>query len=199
MKNRTVRVTIIIIVLVMALVGYYAYLSNRSRESRQKDATMTAVEATLSRDLNRDYPPTPKEVMRYYNDIIKCFYNEECTEDQIESLGLKARELYDQELRDHNEIGTYLIKLQEDVQEYRDANRRITSTSVAASTNVDFYDRDGFSFARLLCTYNLNENGQNSTMRIIYLLRKDADKRWMIYGWDFEENVDLNGDGVKGD
>ena len=37
-------------------------------------------------------------------------------------------------------------------------------------------------------------------MKISEELRKDpADKRWKIYGWDFESNVDLNGDGVPGD
>ena len=64
---------------------------------------------------------------------------------------------------------------------------------------MDFYTRDGYSFARLLCTYNINESGKSQTERIIYLLRKDSDKHWKIYGWDFEANVDLNGDGVYGD
>ena len=91
------------------------------------------------------------------------------------------------------------ISLKEDVQSYKDAKRKVTNAGVASSTNVDYYTRDGYSFARLLCTYNVNENGTSETQRIVYLLRKDSEKRWKIYGWDFEANVDLNGDGIPGD
>ena len=198
MKPRATRITIIIVLLVLAVVGYYAFLSGRAKGER-KDKTMTAVEEALSRDLDRDYPPTPKEVMKYYNDILKCYYSEDTTDDDIEALGLQARGLYDEKLLQVNEVGGYLISLKEDIKEYRDAGRKITNSSVASSTNVDYYTRDGYSFARLLCTYNINEGGKSRTERIIYLLRKDSDKHWKIYGWDFEANVDLNGDGVYGD
>ena len=90
MKPRATRITIIIVLLVLAVVGYYAFLSGRAKGER-KDKTMTAVEEALSRDLDRDYPPTPKEVMKYYNDILKCYYSEDTTDDDIEALGLKAR------------------------------------------------------------------------------------------------------------
>ena len=198
LKPRATRITIIIVLLVMAVVGYYAFLSGKAKQQKA-DKNMTAVEAALSKNLDKDYPPTPKEVMKYYNDIIKCYYNEECTDEDIESLGLKARGLFDEKLLEVNEVGAYLIKLKEDVKGYHDAKRKITNAAVASSTNVDYYTRDGYSFARLLCTYNINENGKSDTMKIIYLLRKDPDRRWKIYGWDFESNVDLNGDGVPGD
>ncbi|MBR1862402.1 MAG: hypothetical protein IJ796_11205 [Lachnospiraceae bacterium] len=197
-KPRATRITIIIVLLVMAVVGYYAFLTGRAKTSKA-EASMTAIEAALSRNLDRDYPPTPKEVMKYYNDIIKCYYNEECSDDDIEALGLKARGLYDEKLLEANEMGGYLINLKDEVKGYRESKRKITNAAVASSTNVDFYDRDGYSFARLLCTYNVNENGKSETQRIVYLLRKDTDKHWKIYGWDFEANVDLNGDGIPGD
>ncbi|MCR4618869.1 MAG: hypothetical protein K5669_11880 [Lachnospiraceae bacterium] len=198
LKPRATRITILIVLLIMAVVGYYAFLSGKAKE-RNVDATMTAVQAALSRNLDKDYPPTPKEVMKYYNEIVKCYYNEETTEDDIEALGLKVRGLFDNELLEANEVGGYLIDLKEEIQNSKDAKRKITNAGVASSTNVDYYTRDGYSFARLLCTYNVNENGTSETQRIVYLLRKDPDKRWKIYGWDFEANVDLNGDGIPGD
>ncbi len=198
LKPRATRITIIIVLLILAVVGYYAFLSSRAK-SQKAEASMTAIEAALSRNLDKDYPPTPKEVMKYYNDIIKCYYNEECSDDDIEALGLQSRGLFDEKLLAANEVGSYLIKLKEDVAGYKQAKRKITNAAVTSSTNVDYYERDGYSFARLLCTYNMNENGKNDTMKIVYLLRKDPDKRWKIYGWDFESNVDLNGDGVPGD
>lgn len=182
MKKATTRTTILIVLLVVAAVGYYAYLSGKSRESKV-EASMSVVETTLSRDLSKDYPPTPKEVIKYYNEILRCLYNEESTDEEIEALGLKARELYDADLLAANELGSYLIRLRADVQVYRDKGRRFTSFNVASSTNVDMFEQDGFSFAKIMCGYNVMESGQNFPSSQMYLLRKDANKQWKIYGW----------------
>ena len=68
MKKSTVRVTMILIILFVVLVGVYAYLSNKSRSAAQ-EGVMTNVQKVLSRDMEYDYPPTPKELLKYYNDI----------------------------------------------------------------------------------------------------------------------------------
>lgn len=188
MKKVTTRTSMIIILLVVLVVGYYAYLSNKDKESRA-DATMTVVQTTLSRDLSKDYPPTPKEVVKYYNEILRCLYNEESTEEEIESLGLKARELYDGELLENNELGSYLIKLQMDVKDYRNNERRITSFNPASSTNVEYFEEDGYSFAKIMCGYNIMQAGQNYSISQMYLLRKDVNKQWKIYGWEDVENL----------
>ncbi|MCQ2493977.1 MAG: hypothetical protein MJ104_05180 [Lachnospiraceae bacterium] len=198
LKPSATRITIVITILILAVVAYYAYLSNKSRSERAA-ASMTVVEEVLSRDLNHNYPPTPKEVIKYYNDITKCLYNETCTDEEIERLGMKNRQLYDADLLAANEMGSYLIQLQSDVADHKDKKITIINMALASSTNVDYYTRNGFSFARLICTYTMNENGTNNTTRIVYLLRRDDDKQWKIYGWDFAENVDINGDGIPGD
>lgn len=189
MKKATTRTTIIIAVLIMAIVGYYAYLSNKDR-ARREEAAMTAVESVLSRDLNKDYPPTPKEVIKYYNEILRCLYNEESSQDEIEALGLRARELYDEELLEANELGSYLIRLQEDVNDYRKNERRITTFSVASSTNVDMFEQDGYSFAKIMCGYNIMQDGQTHPSDQVYLLRKDANRQWKIYGWEAAKNLE---------
>ena len=196
MKSKQVRIVIIISVLVLALVGFYAYLSGKSRD-RTTEQKMTALELALSRDLVNDYPPTPKEVMKYYGDIQKCLYGGEATEDEVDDLGMKLRDLYDAELLAQNELGTNLILLRQEVKDYRENNRRLTNFITAASTNVDYYSVDGYSFARMVCVMNINENGVSTSQRMVYLLRKEeSSKRWKIYGWDLESNVDLDGDGI---
>ncbi len=190
MKKSTTKITVIIICLAALLVGFYAYISGRSRESKEK-AAMTAIQTALSRNLENDYPSTPKEVLKYYNNILKCFYNEECTDEEIEQLGNKARELYDDELLEQNQQELYMMRLREDIDTYKEKKRRITSASVAASTSVDFFTEDDFEFARIHCGYNIMEAGRNNSMELVYLLRKDDNKRWKIYGWDSEENVNV--------
>ena len=196
MKKSATRVTIVIIILVMAMVGYYAYLTGKSR-SKQQEAALSRVQSTLSRSLEHDYPATPKQVLVYYNELMKCFYNESCTEEEIEALGNKARELYDQELLDNNSEGPYMDALKMEILDYRNNKRMITKMSVSASNNVDYFEENGFSFARIMCTYNIMENGVNYCVDEIYLLRQDENKRWKIYGWDAAENVKLEENGTK--
>jgi hypothetical protein len=188
MKKATTRTAIIIVVLVAAVVGYYAYLSNKNKAS-QEDTSLSVVESTLSRDLSKDYPPTPKEVVKYYNEILRCLYNEENTEEEVEALGLQSRELYDQELLDANEIGTYLMRLQSEVDTYKENGWRITGFNLAASTNVEMFEKDGYSFAKIMCGYNILQDGQTRSTNQMYLLRKDENKRWKIYGWEDTANL----------
>ena len=188
MKKVTGYITIVIVLLVIAVVGGYAYLSSKHKDE-QKDVPMTVVQSTLSRDLSKNYPPTPKEVIRYYNEILRCLYNEESSDEEIESLGLKARELYDEDLLEINELGSYLVKLRADVKDYRDNERRITTFNLAAANNVDFFEEDGYSFARIMCGYNIMQAGKNYSSDQMYLLRKDSNKQWKIYGWEPVENL----------
>lgn len=186
MKNKATKFTIIAIVLVVLIVGYYAYLSGKQQDSKE-EAAFSMVEITLSKSLELDYPPTPKEVIKYYNEILKCFYNEECTEEEIEALGNKARELYDAELLANNEQEIYLMNLKADIQDYKDNNRRITSAAVASSASVVTFEEDGYEFARIMCGYNIMEGDKNHPSNQVYLLRRDENKLWKIYGWEPQE------------
>lgn len=191
MKKVTPKLIIVIAILLVALVGYYAYMANKDKQAKE-EASMTAIQEVLSRDMKYDYPATPKEVVKYYNAILKCFYNEECTDGDIEELGVRARELYDAELLEANEMGPYMIRLREDIADYKENERKIANFAVSASTNVDFFEEDGFSFARLMCTYNITEAKESHFTKLAYLLRKDEDNHWKIYGWQdaalLEEN-----------
>ena len=186
--KKTKNIFLIIILLIVAVVGYYCYLVNRE-EKVQQETTLSTVQVVLSRDLKHDYPPSPKEVMKYYMELTKCMYNEDCTEQEFEDLAIKARELFDAELAEHNELGSYLINLTSEVSNFKNLGRRISNVSISASTDVDYFEDDGFSFARLRCGYTVLEKKQSYSSIEVYLLRKDQEGHWKIYGWDLAENV----------
>lgn len=190
MKKSTTRITVVIILLIVAVVGYYAYLSNKTREENT-DRSMTVVENALSRNLENNYPATPKEVIKYYNEIQKCFYNEECTEEQLDQLILKVRELFDEELLGQNSLATQTIQLKQEIQDYKDNNRKITSASVVSSNNVVYDTVDGYEFAKLNCMYNIMEAGKSNPTRQVFLLRKDSKRHWKIYGWKLDMDAEL--------
>lgn len=189
MRKSTVRVTLVFIVLIVGVVCYYAYLSGKSRKAAS-EAQMTQIQLVLSRDMKNDYPPTVREVMKYYTEIQKCMYGEECTDEELDQLGLRARELYDQELLDNNEEAMNLLQLKAEASAYREGERKLSSVSVSSSVNVDTFTEDGYEFARIQCNYSMLENGKSNPTAIVYLLRRDADRHWKIYGWDLAENVD---------
>lgn len=185
------KITIFLVFLLVLVVGYYSYLSGKNR-TEQQEAVMSAVDTALSRNLENDYPATPKEVIKYYNDLMKCFYNEECTEEELRKLGSKSWQLFDKELQENNEEDTYLIRLQGEAQNYKDNKRKITSVTPAASTNVDYYSVDGYSFARISCGYTMTENGKKTSTVMVYLLRRDDKRRWKIYGWETADQLNNN-------
>ena len=188
MKKITIKTTLIFLVLIIGVVAYFAYLSTKSRD-RDQEADMRAVQVVLSRDLENNYPPTVKEVMKYYTDIQKCLYAEECADEEIEQLGMKARALYDDELLAANDVTVHLLQLKSEITSFQEDSKKITAVSVASSANVDTFTEDGYEFARIHCMYTILADGQSSLVDMVYLLRRGEDRRWKIYGWDLAQNV----------
>ena len=163
-----------------------------TEESVESKATMmTDVRKVLNRDLSNDYPPTPREVIGYYVEIEKCFYSDSTTTEELEQLSIKARELFDADLLAVNDEENYLTNLLEDVQRFKDDGRRIVSVSVASSVNVDTFQEDGYEFARLSCVYDIIDNDITEQVGIVYLLRRDENRFWKIYGWDNVESINV--------
>ncbi len=187
-SKNTTKVAIIFLVLIVAVVAYFAYLSNKSREV-EDEAAMTAVKLVLSRDLENNYPPTVKEVMKYYADIQKCLYSQECLDEEAEQLGMKARVLFDDELLAANDVTNHLLALKSEITSFQEDSRQITAASVASSANVDTFTEDGYEFARIHCIYTVLDGGQSNLVDMVYLLRRDGNRRWKIYGWDLAQNV----------
>ena len=187
--KRTTKVAIIVAILIIGVVGYYCYLVNRPKESTE-ETVLTVADEVLLRNLSRDYPPTVKEVIKYHNDITKCLYNEECEEEEFLELLKRDRELYDNDLLQNNELDTQYINLIAEVKAFKDSGRKLTGAKVAASVDVEYFEEDGNSFARIPCNYTVMEKTDSTTTMHIFMLRKDATGHWRIYGWNLADNVE---------
>ncbi len=190
MKKSTVVTTVVITIGLMVLVGIYAYFMQRERD-RQEGDKMSDIQIVLSRDLKKDYPPTVKEVVKYFVDIEKALYSGDCTDEEIRQLVLKERELFDVKLQEANEEERLLISSKSSVDAFLAAKKKITSITVAGSNNVDTFQEDGSEWARISCTYfTMEERVPKSSVRVC-LLRRDGDRRWKIYGWKLETDVNV--------
>ena len=182
---------ILLVAIVILIVGYYHYLSNRRTASRDNTEyeVMTRVQEVLSRNLETYYPATPREVVRYFSDITQCFYNEEYSDDELYQMAIKIRGIYDDKLVQNQTEEEYLEQLKKDIADFKENNRTISSYSLPSTVDVETYQMDGDEWARLYCLYSIKEGVLvNSNMR--FLLRRDAEGHYKIYGWELVKNAD---------
>lgn len=179
MKKRVRRI-VLGVICVAVIVGAFWAVSSRRSGYVQSDAELTEVQKVITRDLKRSYPQTPREVIKFYNRIICCFYNEEYTEDELYELGDQARILMDDELLENNSRNDYFENLKTDIETYREKSKTIASTSVCDSNEVNYQTIDGDECAYVTASYFINEDKSYSRTYQTYVLRKDKDGNWKI-------------------
>lgn len=192
MKRFTgVKGIIILIVLIAGIVAYYGYLSNKTVEQKEADKRLTKVQSVLMRDMEFNYPITVKEVVKYYGEIVVCLYDGTCEENDVEKLAAQALKIYDADLVDNNPWPEYITNLKNDIAKYSDNKMKITGYAPAGSTSVDYFEDDGYEWARIYCTFYVQDAKSSDAVNEIILLRRDDNERWKIYGWDLAENVNI--------
>lgn len=189
-KAQGMKGMIIMFVMLALILGYYAYLSNRSTKEKEEEVVISAVQEVLMRDMERNYPPTPKEVIKYYSELTQCFYNQELTEEELKALGIRAKEMYDEELAANQPEESYFSDLQFDIDSFHERQLTIVSFSTSSSTDVEEFTQDGRKWARLYCIYNLRQGSEMLSTQEVFLLRKDEEGHWKIYGWDLADAVE---------
>lgn len=190
-NSNPLRFIIVFAVFVVACVGVFLYLSNRSDDeasSEKTTAVMTDVQEVLARNLETNYPPTPKEVLKYYSEITRCFYGDHYDDEELERLAKKSRELFDRELYENQTDEDYLEALKLDIEVYKAADRAISSYSVSSSTDVNEYTYDGREWAQLYCIYSVREGTNIIPVQERFLMRKDEQGHWKILGWELVED-----------
>lgn len=188
MKNRNIKNFIVLLIVALLIIAAFAYLSNRERAFKEEVKELTAVQELLARDLSSNYPPTPKEVLKYYSEITRCFYGEKYSDEELIKLAKKSRELLDEQLLANQTEEDYIADLKNEIAIFKDADRTISSYSVAGSANVDYYTYEGAEWAKLNCIYSIRTKGKIIPSQEEFIMRKDADGRWKIFGWKLIED-----------
>ena len=194
-KQSSTKVVIIGIIMLCLVLGYYYYLSNRNADVKEEtDVTVTAVQEVLMKNLGTNYPPSPREVLKYYGELVKCIHNESYTEEEFLKLAAQAQGLYDEELIANQTQEQYIQDLQWDVNRMKEQKITISSYTPSSSTDVEYFDADGYSWAKLNLTFTLRQGTGLDLVEEVFLLRKDKDGHWKIYGWKLAEDVISDGE-----
>ena len=181
MKNA--KFIIIAIACICLIVGGYFLFSQNNSVSEED---LTEVEKVLVKDLKKDYPKTPREVVKFYNRIIKCYYSEDLSDKDLEKMVDQMLYLLDEDLLLVNPRDEYYNSVVSDIEEYQEKNKYIVSTDVCDSNDVTYIDdkKDGSDvvdkLAYVNASYFINTDGKFTNTYQQFVLRQDEDGRWKI-------------------
>lgn len=177
--KKTIGVIVAILCVCLVCGGFYA-IKQMSNPNASDNIELTAVQKLNTRNLETNYPQTPREVVKLFNKILTCYYNEEYTEDELKRLTEQAWALFDSDLQEENPLDEYLKSVQADVKDYKERSRNISQSSVCDSNDVTYLTDQGDELAYVTASYFIKEKKEYKDTNQMYVLRKDDDDRWRI-------------------
>ena len=163
-------------------VGFFFF----SQKNATTEKELTEVEKLIVRDLEDNYPKTPREVVKFYNKIITCFYGGEIKDAEVEKLADQMLLLLDEDLLVVNAREEYMDSVKADIEKYKKENKKVVSADVCDSNEVKYVDdvKEGTSevdkIAYVNASYFVNTDGTFAYTYQQYVLRKDDNGRWKI-------------------
>lgn len=178
------RVTIVVLILVVLGLVYYAYLSGKETPTPAESVTeVSELDKLIARDLDADYPNTPRKVLDFYSQITVCFYEEGLTDENLQKLCDQSVKLFDAELLLVNPESTFLENTKAEIEEFRAIERKITDYVLEETNQIEYYKEDGRECAKISVKYFLYDESGFSRTYEDFLMRKDENGRWKILGW----------------
>lgn len=193
-KDNSIKGILIIAIMALGVLAYFYVINNRIKRVEEDVDKITPVQELLIRDLSTNYPATPKEVVKLYSEITRCFYGEEYSEEELNKLAQMSRQLFDEELIANQDDESYMRSLRGEIAAYRQAKRIISSYSIASSADVEYYNFRGNEWAQLIAMYSIRTGGKVEPSKERYLLRKDDAGHWKIFGFKLESLEQNTGD-----
>lgn len=158
-----------------------------SEDNKDNEKNLTEVEKVIVKDLENNYPKTPREVVKFYNRIVKCYYgSEEPTEKQLNDLVDQMMYLMDEDLLLVNPRDTYYNSVVSDINQYKNQKKQLVSTDVCDTNDVKYVtdDKNGEAekdnLAYVDASYFINTDGKFAYTYQQFVLRQDAQGKWKI-------------------
>ncbi len=181
MKN--VKYVIIAIACVCLICGGFYFFS---KEKVDTEETLTEVEKLIVKDMEEDYPKTPREVVKLYNRIISCYYGEDLSDEEIEKLADQMLYLFDDDLLLVNPREEYISSVKSDIEQYKNNKKQVVNTDVCSSNEVRYLtdEKEGTTekdeLAYVNASYFVNTSGSFSYTYQQFVLRQDEEGQWKI-------------------
>ena len=174
------RIVILAIVIVAAICTAFYIVNNNSIIESAKEAELTEIQKITTRNMEKDYPATPREVIKFYNRIVKCYYGRQYSDDELEQLADQALSMFDDDLLKKNEKESYIESVKSDAAQYEEDNKSISQTDVCDSNDVKYMTDNGDDIAYVTASYFIKNGSSYTKTYQEYVLRKDGDGDWKI-------------------
>lgn len=188
------HIIIIVVACVALLVGGFAYWMNQNGKVSAEDIELTKVQQLITKDLTKNYPVTPREVVKTYVEITTCFYNEKYTDAELEALVEMTLLLMDEELAANNPKIEYYRNVEAAIKEFADDERTIISYTLPSSNEVEYRTVDGRECAYVEMSYFMKDKDSHDKTYQTYVLRKDENGDWKILVFYKSEGDTFNGE-----
>lgn len=181
MKKRLGTISVIL-VLACAVVALYMYIDRSGKGA--KEPVNTVAEKILAKNLTTNYPPTPYSVAEFYCGIVECIYSADTTEEQLEALVRKERELFDEEFAAINSFDSLFAATKADLETAKEKKLVFTGYILDKASNVSKWKKDGKEYASIMFQLmSKSDTGSGGSYRNL-IMRKDAEGKYKILGWE---------------
>ncbi len=177
-----IKKPLIFTLLGLLAISYYIYLSHRNVDNTEKIPDKSPATELISRDLELNYPKSPKEVVTYYCDIIKIIYKEKLSDDEITGLAQHLRGIYDDELLSLHPYESYLSDLKAEIESYKNADKFVNSYDVKTKGDIILFKEQEYRKVDVL--FFEREGSNLVKLYEEFTLRKDEDGNWKILYWE---------------
>ena len=177
MKKVGITIAALLCVVVLCA-GFFALKNHNSTEAEN----LTVVQQINAKNLEKEYPKTPRAVVKLYNQIVSCYYGQKYTDDEFDKLIEQARMLFDKELADNNSVEDYKSSVKESIADYKQRSFKIRQSSVCDSDDVKYLtdEKNKDKLAYVTASYFTEENKKFDKTYQMYVLRQDEDENWKI-------------------
>lgn len=183
-NKKTIRTIIIVVLMCILVLGYYAYLSDKNARKQQAEQ-LTEKDELLLYDLDKDYPYAPTDVVKLYSRMISCVYNERLEGKDLKEMVAQMRRLYADEFA--NESGNaeenQIANLEKELSGYGDKDHKFTNYTIAEMSQIEYGEVDGKKTALVDAVYTIRLDNEYSKESQVYVLIQDKDENWKILGW----------------
>lgn len=181
---------IIALIILIGLIGALYY--NQDKLMSKKPNTSYDIDKILDVDIESQYPTTPREVVIFYNNTIECLYKVGLNDNKSQLLLELQRNLFAKELLDNNPFDIHFLRVKSDIEEYKKNNKIIIDSKTQELVPDDYYKVNGQEICKVKSIYYLNTNNNNIYQE--FILKKDVDNKWKIFGWRKTKQFTIIGD-----
>ncbi len=188
-KNGPLGTIIFMVLFAAVVIGiYFAITRGKNTDTKEIPAETSEADALIKKDLDWEYPATPREVLKLYCRITKCLYNDDLTDEQIKKLVSQVRNLYSFDLLENNAEDEQIAFIKGDRVEYKKDKKTIFSFAIDSANNIEYIDTKAGKTALIKMYFTLKAGANMDRSFEEFSLIQQDDGKWKIAAWRQSEN-----------